>query len=142
MSWVFYFISIILGVFIILFCHANEIFSLSKDRVVASKTSIVEHLKISVPHNYREVWINAEKESWEPWLSRQKGFLGRQLFWNKETQEATLLITWESRSLWKSIPQNEIDDVQKLFEEVACSKIECVNRNPFPLLYEGELIPQ
>ncbi len=42
---------------------------------------VIEELRLKVPSAVKAVWLNAEKEIWEPWLSSQDGFLGRQLFW-------------------------------------------------------------
>ena len=106
------------------------------------KDSIVELLKLEVPKNMKEAWLKAEKKTWEPWLLKQNGFLGRQLFWNPKDEEATLLIGWESRSLWKSISQSEINLVQKNFEKVARLETGLTTENPFPLIYEGELNPE
>ena len=106
------------------------------------KDSIVELLKLEVPKNMKEAWLKAEKKTWEPWLLKQNGFLGRQLFWNPKDEEATLLIGWESRSVWKSISQSQINLVQKNFEKVARLETGLTTENPFPLIYEGELNPE
>ena len=106
------------------------------------KESIVEHLKLDVPKKFKNAWLKAEEGSWEPWLLKQDGFLGRQLFWDPKEEEATLLIGWESRAVWKSISQTEINLVQHDFEKIA--RIETGERsgNPFPLIFEGELNPE
>ena len=44
---------------------------------------VIEELRLKVPADGKAAWLNAEKEIWEPWLSSQDGFLGRQLFWDK-----------------------------------------------------------
>ena len=74
--------------------------------------SIIEYLRLSVPSEDKQSWLAAEKDTWEPWLEQQKGFLGRQLLWDPKNQEATLLISWASREDWKTIPQSEINIVQ------------------------------
>ena len=53
---------------------------------------VIEELRLKVPADVKAVWLNAEKEIWEPWLSSQDGFLGRQLFWDKEKEEALILV--------------------------------------------------
>ena len=47
---------------------------------------VIEELRLKVPADLKAAWLNAEKEIWEPWLSSQDGFLGRQLFWDKEKE--------------------------------------------------------
>ncbi len=103
---------------------------------------IVEHLRLSVPLEKREAWLNAEKKSWEPWLAKKKGFLGRQLFWDDQNEEAVLLITWDSRENWKAIPKSEIEQIQENFEAIARETTGDRTGNPFPLQFEGELLPQ
>ena len=106
------------------------------------KESIVEHLKLDVPKKFKNAWLKAEEGSWEPWLLKQDGFLGRQLFWDPKEEEATLLIGWESRAVWKSISQTEINLVQHDFEKIARKETGEQSGNPFPLIFEGELNPE
>ena len=102
---------------------------------------VIEELRLKVPAVSKAAWLNAEKEIWDPWLSSQEGFLGRQLFWDKEKEEALILVTWESKKLWKSIPMSKVNVVQKRFEDNVKTALK-VEENPFQLIYEGELDKQ
>ena len=102
---------------------------------------VIEELRLKVPADVKAVWLNAEKEIWEPWLSSQDGFLGRQLFWDKEKEEALILVNWESKKLWKSIPMSEVNVVQQKFEDNVKAALN-LGENPFKLIYEGELDKQ
>ena len=107
-----------------------------------SKVEIVyEQLRLKIPRNYKSVWLEAEKDIWEPWLSKQDGFLGRQIFWDKENEEALILLKWKSKKLWKSIPMEEVNQIQKIFEENVLSSLN-IYENPFELIFEGELDKQ
>ena len=99
---------------------------------------VTEELRLKVPSEAKEAWLNAEKEIWDPWLSSQDGFLGRQLFWDKEKEEALILLSWKSKKLWKSIPISEVNIVQGKFEDNVKNALN-VSKNPFELIYEGEL---
>jgi len=99
---------------------------------------VIEELRLKVPADVKAVWLNAEKEIWDPWLSSQDGFLGRQLFWDKEKEEALILVNWKSKKLWKSIPMSEVNVVQQKFEDNVKAALN-VGENPFELIYEGEL---
>jgi len=103
--------------------------------------AVVEHLRIQVPDQARDAWMEAERGSWEPWLAQQKGFLGRDLLWDPRTEEGTLLIRWSSRDAWKGIPQEDVMAVQERFEQIARQALGQSQGNPFPLVYEGELLP-
>ena len=102
------------------------------------KTFVTEELRLKVPADYKDVWIQAEKSIWEPWLYNQDGFIGRQIFWNKKNQEALILVNWENKKLWKSISMEEVNQIQEKFEEEVKLSLN-VNVNPFELIYEGEL---
>ena len=102
---------------------------------------VIEELRLKVPADVKEAWLNAEKEIWDPWLSSKEGFLGRQLFWNKEKEVALILVNWKSKKLWKSIPISEVNVVQQKFEDNVKAALNVVE-NPFELIYEGELDKQ
>jgi uncharacterized protein (TIGR03792 family) len=106
---------------------------------------VVEQLRLRVPAGLRQAWLAAERDSWEPWLARQEGFLGRELFWDPAREEATLLIRWASRGQWKAIPAREVEAVQERFERIArqlSGTSGTGQGNPFPLVFQGELEPQ
>jgi len=105
------------------------------------KEFVTEELRLKVPAQYKEVWLMNEKQIWEPWLSSQVGFLGRQLFWDKEKEEALILVNWKSKKLWKSISMSEVNIVQKKFENNVKTALN-LSENPFELIYEGELDKQ
>ena len=102
---------------------------------------VIEELRLKVPADLKATWLHAEKEIWDPWLSSQDGFLGRQLFWDKEREEALILVNWKSKELWKSIPISEVNKVQLKFEDNVKAALN-VGENPFELIYEGELDKQ
>ena len=102
---------------------------------------VTEELRLKIPAEFKKIWLKAEKEIWEPWLSNQDGFLGRQIFWDKEKEEALILINWENKKVWKSISIKEVSEIQKKFEKNVKTSLN-VNENPFKLIYEGELVKQ
>ncbi len=102
---------------------------------------ITEELRLKVPAEFKDIWLKTEKKIWEPWLSIQDGFLGRQIFWDKEKEEALILVSWKNKKLWKSISMNEVNDIQEKFEENVKTFLN-VDVNPFELIYEGELVKQ
>jgi len=103
---------------------------------------VVEHLRVKVPAQARQAWLEAERGSWEPWLADQPDFLDRELLWDPDREEGTLLIRWRSRAAWKAIPSEEIEAVQQRFEQLARAATGSEADQPFPLLFEGELQPQ
>ena len=102
---------------------------------------VTEELRLKIPSKFKEIWLLAEKEVWEPWLSNQDGYLGRQIFWDKEREEALILVNWENKKLWKSISMNEVNEIQEKFEANVKTSLN-TKVNPFELIYEGELVKQ
>ena len=129
---------VLLLVFIIFQLNVSNAFALQMNKL---NENIVEELRLSVPLKYKETWLKAEEEVWEPWLSKQDGFLGRQIFYNQKTGEALLLVKWKNRNLWKNISDEEVNKMQKIYEETVTSSLG-VKTNPFEFIYEGELFEQ
>ena len=102
---------------------------------------VIEELRLRVPSKFKEVWLKAEKDVWDPWLSIQDGFLGRHIFWDKEKEEALILVNWKNKNLWKSISTSEVNKIQEKYDENVKTSLN-INVNPFELIYEGELEKQ
>ena len=94
-----------------------------------------------VPADLKASWLKAEKKIWEPWLSSKDGYLGRQIYWDKEKEEALILVTWKSKKLWKSISMTEVNEVQEKFEDNVKNSLN-ISENPFKLIHAGELNKQ
>ena len=71
----------------------------------------------------------------------QDGYLGRKIFWDKEKEEALILVNWKNEKLWKSISMKEVNEMQEKFEENVKTYLN-LNVNPFKLISEGELVEQ
>ena len=105
------------------------------------KGQVIEELRLKIPAELKEQWLEAEKNVWEPWLIKQDGFLGRQIFWDKDNEEALILVSWENKQLWKKIPSEEVNKIQINFENNVKKALN-INENPFKLIHEGELYVQ
>ena len=129
-------------IFLIVFIFEANFQIVSAITMENLKTEVVtEELRLKVPAKFKEVWLQAEKKIWDPWLSRQSGFLGRQIFWDKEKEEALILVKWENKKLWKNISMEEVNEIQERFEKNVQESLQ-LNTNPFVLLYESELQSQ
>jgi len=108
---------------------------------VMAATDVVEQLRLRVPAAHREVWLDGERSTWQPWLEAQTGFLGRDLYWDPQREEGVLLIRWASRSQWKAISDQEVERVQASFDSLVKAELglDDAAPSPFPLLAEGEL---
>jgi len=129
-------------IFLCVFCFPNNskvLYSIPMDNY--QDGFVVEELRLKVPMIYKEIWLDAEKAVWDPWLSNQDGFLGRNIFWDKTREEALILVNWENKELWKSISIKEVNQIQKGFENYVKKALD-LDDNPFQLIHEGELYKQ
>ena len=130
-------------VVLVLMGHSADVrFAAFADPEGGYDVAVIEHLRLSVPEQGREAWLEAERGSWEPRLAQQMGCRGRELLWDPETEEGTLLIRWSSRQAWKAIPSEQVAEVQDRFEQLAREAMALPQEmdNPFPLVFEGELL--
>ena len=111
---------------------------------VLASEFVVEMLRLDVPAAHRQIWLEAEASTWQPWLERQHGFLGRDLYWDPKLEQGILLIRWASRDQWKAIGAEAVDQVQQRFDAEVNSSIgrELDAGSAFPLLEAAELMPQ
>ena len=128
----------LLLIIIVFYSNSSNAFDFPMNKI---DENIIEELRLNVPNKYKETWLKAEEEIWEPWLSKQDGFLGRQIFYNQKKGEALLLVKWKNRNLWKNISDEEVNNIQKIYEEKVISSLG-VETNPFEFIYEGELFEQ
>jgi uncharacterized protein (TIGR03792 family) len=103
--------------------------------------AVVEHLRLCVPAGGREAWLRAELETWDPWLRQKKGFVEREVLWDRTLEEGVLLIHWATHEDWKAIPEREVAAIQGRFEAAAkrLLALPAESDNPFPLVFAGEV---
>lgn len=103
--------------------------------------AVVEHLRLQVPGGGRAAWLQAELETWDPWLRQQRGFVEREVLWDSDRQEGVLLIHWANHNDWKAIPASEVAATQECFEAAAKRLLALPpeSENPFPLVFAGEV---
>ena len=101
----------------------------------------VELLRLAVPATQRQLWLEAEARTWQPWLEQQTGFLGRDLYWDPVAEQGVLVIRWASRDQWKAIPVESVERVQADFEAFTNTALgrPATATAVFPLVEEQEL---
>ncbi len=84
---------------------------------------IIEWLKFRVSPDLREEFIEIDQQIWTNKLKTYSGFLGKEVWLNPERMdEVIMLIRWQSRGEWKSIPQKELNIVEKQFAQKMAGK--------------------
>lgn len=74
---------------------------------------IIEWLRFKVPPEKREAFIQRDEEVWTAGLKNFPGFLGKEILVDSVENEVVMLIRWESREKWKSVPQSTIDELDR-----------------------------
>ena len=110
---------------------------------VLASDAVIEQLRLKVPESQVQTWLDAEKQTWQPWLEQQDGFLGRDIAWDPAHEEGQLLIHWATRDQWKAINPDDVDMVQRQFDSVVNAALgrSATAESPFPLVLECELLP-
>jgi uncharacterized protein (TIGR03792 family) len=79
---------------------------------------VIEWLKFKVPQEKWEAFIQRDEEVWTAGLKSLPGFLGKETWVDPVQSEVVMLIRWETRELWKSVPQSVIDELDAKMGEL------------------------
>lgn len=78
---------------------------------------IVEWLKFRVPSQHQDKFISQDEQIWTAKLSGYSGFLGKEVWLNPNaTEEIIMIVRWQTRQQWKSIPIEDLNATQQQFE--------------------------
>lgn len=79
---------------------------------------VIEWLKVRVPSDQRERYIRVDDDIWTPALKQYDGFIAKETWIAPDDPEiVTFVIRWETREQWFAIPEDELADVTKRFDE-------------------------
>ncbi|MGF1482194.1 MAG: TIGR03792 family protein [Cyanophyceae cyanobacterium] len=79
---------------------------------------VIEWLKFKVNPTAREKFIREDARIWTPVLASYDGFLGKEVWIEPQIQEnVNLVIRWQTRQQWKSIPQTVLDTTEQKFAQ-------------------------
>jgi uncharacterized protein (TIGR03792 family) len=69
-----------------------------------------------VAREQHEVFLKADDDIWTAMLSKEAGFIKKQIWLNVEVpNELNLLIFWETKAHWKAIPQARLLEADRAF---------------------------
>ena len=72
---------------------------------------VIEWLRLKVPPEKLEAFIRRDEEVWTAGLRNFPGYLGREIWVDAMENEVVILIRWETREQWQSVPQSTIDEL-------------------------------
>ncbi|MDJ0696362.1 MAG: TIGR03792 family protein [Cyanobacteria bacterium J06639_18] len=78
---------------------------------------VIELLKFKMDPAVREKFIQKDEDIWTNALRKYSGFLGKEVWINPNDKgEVTIIVQWETREQWKSIPQKDLDVIEAKFD--------------------------
>jgi uncharacterized protein (TIGR03792 family) len=79
---------------------------------------VIELLRVKVPPNMREKYIQMDAEIWTTALAGYPGFLGKEVWINpNDSTEVMMIIRWATKEHWKAIPHAELEAVDAKFTQ-------------------------
>jgi len=79
---------------------------------------VIEGLKFQVPPEKWEAFIRRDEEVWTAGLRSFPGFLGKEIWVDPVQNEVVIVIRWQTKELWKSVPQSVIDELDAKMGEL------------------------
>ncbi len=79
---------------------------------------VIELLKVKIPPQQREKFIQKDAEIWTVAFAKYPGFLGKEVWINpNDAAEVVFVIRWATREQWKAIPQADLDAIEQKFTQ-------------------------
>ena len=70
---------------------------------------LIEYLTFRIDPSERDGWMAVDEETWSRFLERQKGFIGKQLWSERDCPtKIHAVITWADEASLNAIPQEEL----------------------------------
>jgi uncharacterized protein (TIGR03792 family) len=95
---------------------------------------VIELLKIKVPPEIQQEYIQKDAEIWTAALAEYPGFVSKQVWLDPNNPtEVTLVIYWQTRSQWKAIPQEDLAVIEQRFTQQLGFTCEIVESSEYQL---------
>lgn len=79
---------------------------------------VIEWLKMRMPADQRENYIQVDDEIWTPFLQQYPGFISKETWISPDDPEVVIfVIRWRTREEWFSIPEADLEKVTDRFDE-------------------------
>lgn len=80
---------------------------------------VIEWLKVRVPSEIREEYIQKDAEIWTSLLASCSGFLNKEVWISPmNLDEVVLVIYWNSYEDWKAVESDRLDETERKFTQV------------------------
>jgi uncharacterized protein (TIGR03792 family) len=80
--------------------------------------SFVEILEFRVAPEQQAAFIEADRAVWTVGLAKYPAFERKEIWLGQDAELVTYVIYWRDRSGWKAIPEQELQELRKEFDQV------------------------
>ena len=78
---------------------------------------VIELLKVKIPPDLREKYIQKDAEIWTAALAKYPGFIAKEVWINpNDPTEIVLIIRWQTREHWHAIPEADLQAIALKFD--------------------------
>jgi len=85
---------------------------------------VIEWLRFKVPPEQWEAFICRDEEVWTAGLKNFSGFLGKEVWIDPIQENVVMVIRWNSKEEWKSIPTSELERLDAMMGDLRMPIIE------------------
>lgn len=79
---------------------------------------VIEWLQFKVSPEFREKFIQKDKEIWTATLTQFPSFLGKEVWINPQNPEEIILVArWKSYDQWQSLPRPPLEEAERRFAQ-------------------------
>ncbi|MGF1493507.1 MAG: TIGR03792 family protein [Microcoleaceae cyanobacterium] len=79
---------------------------------------VIEWLEFRIPPDKQEAFIQRDEEVWTQGLKQLQGFIGKEVWTDPNRERVILVIRWETREAWKSVPARTIRALDRQMGEL------------------------
>ncbi|MGD1907698.1 MAG: TIGR03792 family protein [Leptolyngbyaceae cyanobacterium] len=78
---------------------------------------VIEWLEFQVPVEERERYVQLDDQIWTSALQQYPGFISKETWIDpQDLERVVLVIHWQSREVWKAIPEAELTEIEQRFD--------------------------
>lgn len=78
---------------------------------------VIEWLRFEVVPTAKAIFIEKDQEIYTKFLENYPGFLGKEIWVNPKVEtEVIVVVHWETKEQWMSVPENDLIRVQSEFD--------------------------
>lgn len=79
---------------------------------------VIEWLEFNVSKEQQEAFIQRDELVWTEGLRSFPGYMGKEVWIDPFQEKVVLVIRWQTREAWKSVPESKINELDLLMGDL------------------------